>query len=96
MPDTIYTIKEYAFSQCKNLNHIIIPNDVREIESHAFSQCENLKTITFLGDAPKNVSNVSNVFKGSEPILYRTKNSIGWKQLWSGRPVRLLSEKNKN
>ena len=93
LPDTIHTIKEYAFSQCKNLNHIIIPNDVREIESHAFSQCENLKTITFLGDAPKNVSNV---FKGSEPILYRTKNSIGWKQLWSGRPVRLLSEKNKN
>jgi hypothetical protein len=93
LPDTINTIKEYAFSECKNLTHIIIPKEVREIESYAFSKCENLKTVKFLGDAP---INVPNVFKGSQPILYRAKDSTGWEKLWSGRSVLLELEKIKN
>ena len=92
LPETLDVIKEYAFSGCKNLNHIVIPKNVREIESYAFSNCENLKAVTFLGNAPKNVLNV---FKGSEPILYINKKSMGWNELWSGRPVLLETEKSK-
>ena len=92
IPDRVHSIKEYAFSRCKSLNDIVIPKKVNSIERHAFSNCENLKNVVFLGDAP---NEVSDVFKGSTPTIYRSKGSTGWKATWSGRPVKLISEKPK-
>ena len=41
-PDSIYTIKRLAFSECKNLEEIDI-SKVKYIENSAFSYCENLE-----------------------------------------------------
>ena len=39
------TIGSYAFSKCKNLKNIVIPNSVKTIEENAFNNCMNLTSI---------------------------------------------------
>lgn len=43
---TVTIIDEYAFSFCKSLATVTIPNTVTKIEDGAFRYCESLKTIT--------------------------------------------------
>ena len=38
-------IQYYAFSDCKSLRRIMIPDDVTTVESHAFANCANLTTV---------------------------------------------------
>ena len=91
IPNGVSIIRESTFFKCSNLKEVILPDTINTIKEYAFSKCENLKTVKFLGDAPLNVPNV---FKGSQPILYRAKDSTGWEKLWSGRSVLVKSEKN--
>jgi hypothetical protein len=46
IPDSITTIKDYAFYGCSNITDIIIPDSVTYIGDYAFSGCSNLKSIT--------------------------------------------------
>jgi len=46
--------------------------------------------VTFLGDAPKEGKEV---FKDSVPTIYRKPEAKGWGDTWSGKPVKLISEK---
>lgn len=45
IPDSIITIGEWAFSECKNLEEIKIPNSVTSIGTGAFTLCESLNEI---------------------------------------------------
>lgn len=45
IPDEVYTIGSYAFSQCVGLKEIIIPDDVDEIEYAAFKDCTGVKKL---------------------------------------------------
>ncbi len=51
IPDTVATIREYAFAGC-NLDSITIPASVTEIGFWAFIDCYQLREIHFLGSAP--------------------------------------------
>lgn len=46
IPSGIHVIGESAFSGCKNLTEIIIPDSVVKIEANAFNGCSNLSHIT--------------------------------------------------
>ena len=45
IPNTVISIGEDSFSDCKNLTSIIIPNSVTTIENRAFCSCESLTDI---------------------------------------------------
>ena len=45
MSDSVASIGDFAFSQCKNLVSVSIPDSVWKIGSYAFSFCESLKSI---------------------------------------------------
>lgn len=45
LPNSLVTIENNCFLNCKNLKTIIIPSSVTSIGEHAFSGCESLKTI---------------------------------------------------
>ena len=61
IPETITTIGDYAFSECKDLTSITIPDSVTSIGDHAFSGCSNLSTVYF----PNSIMSIgNNVFYG--------------------------------
>jgi len=89
LSENIFSIREYAFSNCRNLKEITIPSKVRSIENNAFSECHGLEKVIFLGNAPKENPEV---FQGSEPIIYRSEKSKGWRETWCGRPVKIITD----
>lgn len=52
--DTITTIGNYAFQNCKQLQTVVIPNTVTEIGEHCFEYCVNLHSINL----PSNLKNI--------------------------------------
>lgn len=47
IPNTVKTIKEFAFYGCQYLTSIIVPSTVETIEFHAFSGCKFLRSVIF-------------------------------------------------
>jgi len=45
LSSNMYTIPEFAFSNCKNLKQVLIPLSVRKIDSKAFEDCINLTSV---------------------------------------------------
>ena len=39
IPDTVTSVREYAFCECRNLTSINIPSGITQIEHYAFSKC---------------------------------------------------------
>lgn len=54
LPNTLKTIKDYAFQYCYSLEKINIPNSVKKLGGMAFMECKKLKTITIPGSV-KNI-----------------------------------------
>ena len=54
IPDSVKTIREYAFAGCYNLTDIIIPDGVTTIRNDAFRECKSLKNVSF----GKNISTI--------------------------------------
>lgn len=54
LPEGIKVIREFAFSQCSNLQMVVIPSSVESIEDWAFSSCPNLNIVQFKGGS-KNI-----------------------------------------
>ena len=54
IPDTVTTIKDYAFQNSPNLTSVVIGKNVETVGSYAFSGCPNLESVTF-----KNNSEIS-------------------------------------
>ena len=48
IPDSVTSIRSYAFYNCKNLASITIPDSVTSIGGNAFSYCSSLASITIL------------------------------------------------
>ena len=51
---TVTGIGKLAFSECKSLNSVIIPNSVKTIENEAFAFCSNLSSVT-IGNSVKTI-----------------------------------------
>ena len=45
IPNSVTSIEEYAFSQCKNLTSVTIPNSVTSIGNRAFAECTSLTNV---------------------------------------------------
>ena len=88
--DNVTSIGGSAFEDCTSLTSITIPDGVTSIGQRAFDNCTSLTAVTFLGDAPKAGREV---FKGSNPTIYRKPEAKGWGETFAGRPVKLISEK---
>ena len=54
MPDSVTSIQEDAFCECKKLTSMVIGNNVKSIGNSAFYNCVNLTTILI----PKSVTNI--------------------------------------
>ncbi len=54
IPDSVTSIDNYAFSDCKNLTSITIPDSVTTIGDSAFSGCSSLQNI----DVPAGVTSI--------------------------------------
>ncbi|MDO4870139.1 MAG: leucine-rich repeat protein [Bacillota bacterium] len=73
-----------TFSDCKNLNNIVIPPSVESIEEMAFSGCKNLKTVTILDNVKvierwafdKKTLRTIKGFAGTAAEKYAKKNKI--------------------
>ena len=90
IPEGVTSIGFGAFFDCRSLTSITIGDSVTSIGNAAFAKCIRLSAVTFLGDAPKAGEEV---FKGATPTIYRKPEAKGWTDTFSGRPVKLISEK---
>lgn len=54
IPNTVKTVVDYAFSDCKYLTNIIIPNTVNQINSFAFYYCTGLTNVNL----PNSISKI--------------------------------------
>lgn len=63
IPDTVNRIEAWAFSQCQNLNHVIVPASVTEVGERAFAYSPSLERLT--------------VSEGLQPELLKTCNGSG-------------------
>ena len=78
IPDTVHTIKSYAFFNDNCVEAIVLPSSVKKIEKHAVCQCYKLKKIYI----PQSVEIVEEVAihrcsKDLE-IFLETKPQKGW------------------
>ena len=65
LPESLTSIGNYAFIDCKSLQGITLPNSVTHIGDHAFESCESLKTITL----PKSLTSIGDgVFDGCKSL----------------------------
>lgn len=55
MPDSVETIRDYAFFGCSNLTSVKVSDKVTDISYRAFSNCQSLTSITL----PKNLKSIS-------------------------------------
>ncbi|MDE6295294.1 MAG: leucine-rich repeat protein [Muribaculaceae bacterium] len=49
IPETVYSIGNYAFYECNGLTSVIIPNSVTKIGDNAFAGCISLTSVTIPG-----------------------------------------------
>jgi hypothetical protein len=63
LPASVTQISESAFSQCKELTSILIPNSISTIGSQAFLGCSKLRAIYLESNTPLSLSSATDVFK---------------------------------
>ena len=88
LQEGVTSIGEKAFVNTY-IKEITIPKSIKSVGKDAFESCTRLTTVTFLGDAPEEVGRVFS----TKVIIYRKPEAKGWSDTWSGKPVKLISEK---
>ena len=68
-------IKMNAFSNCTNLNNVVLPNTIKRIEQSAFKACSSLTKLTILATTPPNLVNI-NAFPTNLTTIYVPKGSL--------------------
>lgn len=64
----LYSVPEYAFSNCKNLKRVIVPLPVRGIDAKAFEDCVNLREVS----CPESLKNISDsAFDGCPKVTLK-------------------------
>ena len=73
---TEYAIYEFAFSVCRGLTSVTIPDSVTSIENHAFEGCSSLTSVTI----PDSVTSIGmDAFRGCGSLTSVTfENTAGW------------------
>ena len=83
IPDTVTTIKDSAFRNCKKLKNITIPNSVVTIEQNAFYDCTGLIYVSI----PSSVKTIGTnaFFNNKYPAIYVSASSkpSGWDANWA-------------
>ena len=65
IPDTVTSIKDYAFCGCSSLTSVKIPNSVTSIGSYAFFGCSSLTSVT-IGNSVTSIGNYT--FRGCSSL----------------------------
>ena len=65
IPDTVTSIKDYAFCGCSSLTSVTIPNSVTSIGSYAFFGCSSLTSVT-IGNSVTSIGNYT--FRGCSSL----------------------------
>jgi len=60
IPDSVESIRDFAFAYCRNLKSIGIPDSVENIGLYAFAYCRNLKSLAFKGKTIDKVKSMDN------------------------------------
>ena len=84
IPNSVTSIREYAFAGCSSLTSITIPNSVTSIGGSAFSGCTNLTSITI----PNSVTSIgSSAFSGCSSLtsitIPNSVTSIGYSAFYN-------------
>lgn len=79
IPDSVVTISDWAFSECKKLNRVTIPDSVNEIGEGAFSNCVLLDEV----EIPDSVEKIDDcAFRGctnlEKVIVSSSVKEMGW------------------
>ncbi|MFK7911782.1 MAG: leucine-rich repeat domain-containing protein [Akkermansiaceae bacterium] len=85
IPNSVTTLANEAFKNCKSLSYFTIPSGVTMIGNRVFSGCNNLIQTYFAGNAPASFG--TQVFDGAAPNhrIYYTNTSTGFTSpTWNG------------
>ena len=79
IPDSVMTISDWAFSECKKLNRITIPDSIHEIGEGAFSNCSLLDEV----EIPDSVERIDDcAFRSctslEKVIIPSSVKELGW------------------
>lgn len=75
LPRTIRVIEEDAFSDCDNLEEIIMPGDIEQFSTHMFCYTQP-KRVIFYDDCPTNMKLVEYFHSLDIDVLYRGAKSV--------------------
>lgn len=65
IPNSVTSIKSFAFDGCRNLKEVIIPNSVKEIGKYAFRDCSSLIKVTI----PNSITSIESfTFEGCSSL----------------------------
>jgi hypothetical protein len=85
VPNSVTSIRDYAFYGCGRLTSVTIPHSVTSIGTWAFYGCTGLAGVYFEGNAP---SLGSDVFYGdTNAKVYYLAGTTGWGPTFGGRPT---------
>ncbi len=91
LPSTLESIGHNAFSECKSLESVTIPQNVNWIQKEAFKDCSKLASVVSKVQDPSQVNLEENVFTGiaKNAVLYVPKGTInaytqkGWTKFFA-------------
>ncbi|MDD4020105.1 MAG: leucine-rich repeat domain-containing protein, partial [Kiritimatiellae bacterium] len=84
IPDSVTSIGDYAFSNCKSLTSVTIPQHVKKIGSFVFYDCVSLTNILFTGNV---LTTGASPFSQTPATLYYLPGTTGWASNIAERPA---------
>ena len=69
IPNSVTSIGEFAFRDCRKLTNIVIPNSVMSIGDRAFLDCKNLTNIVIDSDDKDEIERITKLL----PVELRDK-----------------------
>ena len=91
IPNSVTSIGNNAFSNCKSLTSVTIPNSVTSIGKSAFSSCSSLTSVTI----PNSVTSIEyNAFYNCNSLIYNAYNNANYLGDDSNKYVALIKAKN--